>query len=116
MKERSRGENSRFTIQESAHFLAQTSRWSRELRDAIVCFMQEFERHAPLLLRPLVAPEQPIDMHDVLRDAIERELQRRFGGNAMLDRLEAEAQLERLLGHDRWPSIGSPERGDRNVR
>ena len=48
-------------------------------------------------VRPLLAPERTIDLHEALVRAIERELERRFSGNSVLNRLEAEAQLAALL-------------------
>lgn len=39
----------------------------------------------------------PFDARECLEEALARELDRRFGGNAVLNRLEASALLERLL-------------------
>lgn len=50
-----------------------------------------------LPVHPLLAPESTIDLHEALVQAIERELERRFLGNSVLNRLEAEAQLAALL-------------------
>jgi len=50
-----------------------------------------------LPVHPLLAPESTIDVHDAVVRAIERELELRFSGNSVLNRLEAEAQLAALL-------------------
>lgn len=50
-----------------------------------------------LAVRPLLDPKRPIDLHEVFVRAIERELEQRFSGNSVLNRLEAEAQLAALL-------------------
>jgi len=42
-------------------------------------------------------PDSTIDVHDAMVRAIERELELRFSGNSVLNRLEAEAQLAALL-------------------
>jgi len=49
-------------------------------------------------VRPMLADGRAIDVREALVRAIEREISRRFGGNSVLNRLEAEAQLELLLG------------------
>lgn len=51
-----------------------------------------------LAVRPLLANGRAIDVREALVGAIERELSACFGGNSVLNRLEAEAQLELLLG------------------
>ena len=50
------------------------------------------------LVRPLVDPETTLDLTDAVIDAIARELGLAFGGNAVLNRLEAGAHLASLLG------------------
>ncbi len=50
-----------------------------------------------LSVRPLLDPKRTIDLHEVFVRAIERELEQRFSGNSVLNRLEAEAQLAALL-------------------
>lgn len=50
-----------------------------------------------LSVRPLLDPKRTIDLHEVFVRAIERELEQRFSGNSVLNRLEAEAQLTALL-------------------
>ena len=54
------------------------------------------ELHADTL-RPLRNPAIRVDLHSLLVKAIEHELEARCGGNPVLNRLEAEAQLERFL-------------------
>ena len=49
-------------------------------------------------VRPMLADGRAIDVREAMVRAIEREISRRFGGNSVLNRLEAEAQLELLLG------------------
>ena len=49
------------------------------------------------LVRPIVDPETTLDLPDAVADAIARELGRAFGGNAVLNRLEAGAHLASLL-------------------
>lgn len=48
-------------------------------------------------VRPLLSDGRAIDVHEAMVRAIEREISRCFGGNSVLNRLEAEAQLELLL-------------------
>ena len=50
-----------------------------------------------LPVHPLLEPDSTIDVHDAVVRAIEQELERRFSGNSVLNRLEAEAQLAALL-------------------
>lgn len=50
-----------------------------------------------LLVRPLVDPESTLDLTDAVTDAIAHELGRAFGGNPVLNRLEAGAHLRSLL-------------------
>ena len=50
-----------------------------------------------LPVHPLLEPDSTIDVHDAVVRAIEQELERRFSGNSVLNRLEAEAQLTALL-------------------
>ncbi len=50
------------------------------------------------LVRPLVDPETTLDLTDAVIDAVARELGNAFGGNAVLNRLEAAAHLASLLG------------------
>lgn len=50
-----------------------------------------------LSVHPLLDPTRSIDLHEALVRAIERELERCFSGNSVLNRLEAEAQLAALL-------------------
>jgi hypothetical protein len=49
-------------------------------------------------VRPLLHPQCTLDLHEPLVRAIEVEIGRRFGGNPVLNRLEAEAQLMTLMG------------------
>jgi len=49
------------------------------------------------LVRPLVDPDTTLDLTDAVTEAIARELARAFGGNAVLNRLEAGAHLGSLL-------------------
>jgi hypothetical protein len=49
------------------------------------------------IVRPLANPRIRLDLSDCLVEAIARELGRRFGGNPLLNRLEAEAHLGQLL-------------------
>ncbi len=53
--------------------------------------------HPRIVLRPIANPDQEIDMTDAFIDLIAAELGKRRGGNAVLDRLEAEAHLQNLL-------------------
>lgn len=50
------------------------------------------------VVRPLVDPETTLDLTDAVVAAIARELGDAFGGNAVLNRLEADAHLASLLG------------------
>jgi hypothetical protein len=56
------------------------------------------------LVRPLVDPETTLDLTDAVADAIARELGRAFGGNPVLNRLEADAHLASLLAAATRPS------------
>ena len=55
-----------------------------------------------IVIEPMQDRSRPIDLTQPLVDAIARELERRCGGNAILNRLEATAQLEHVLRHGRW--------------
>ena len=50
-----------------------------------------------LSIAPLLADGQQLDVTDAMIDAIARELQMKVGGNAVLNRLEAERLLEALF-------------------
>ena len=67
-----------------------------------------------LSVRPLLDPKRTIDLHEVFVRAIERELERRFSGNSVLNRLEAEAQLAALLRARGHTDESSEAREDRN--
>jgi hypothetical protein len=49
-------------------------------------------------VRPLVSDGRAIDVRDAVVAAVAREITRHFGGNPVLNVLEAEAHVERLLG------------------
>ncbi len=49
------------------------------------------------VVRPIVDPETTLDLTDAVVDAIARELGGAFGGNAVLNRLEAGGHLASLL-------------------
>jgi len=66
------------------------------------------------IVRPLVDPETTLDLTDAVIDAIARELGRAFGGNAVLNRLEAGAHLGSLLASAARRSSG--ERMDSEPR
>jgi hypothetical protein len=51
----------------------------------------------PLVIRPLRDPSHAFDATEFLVEALAREIARRCGGNAVLNRLEAAAHLARLL-------------------
>jgi len=53
-------------------------------------------RDTPPVIHPLLDRSISIDPRALLADAIERELATRCGGNAVLDRLEAEAWADAL--------------------
>ena len=60
-------------------------------------------------LRPLRNPQLCIDVRTRLVEAIAAELTRYCGGSEQLNLLEAEAQLDALLGDtDQLPLIGEP--------
>lgn len=50
-----------------------------------------------IFIRPFRDAAHPIDVTDALVEAVARELGRRCGGNAVLNRLEAAAQIEQVL-------------------
>lgn len=56
-------------------------------------------------IRPSAEPARELDLTECLVAAIEREIAERFGGNPVLNRLEAEGHLARLLGEQ--PSASS---------
>jgi len=49
-----------------------------------------------VLIRPLADPRVAIDLRVLVVELLERELEERFGGNAVLNRLEAEAWVDML--------------------
>jgi hypothetical protein len=67
-----------------------------------------------LSVRPLLDPKRTIDLHEVFVRAIERELEQRFSGNSVLNRLEAEAQLAALLRTHRDSDESSETRENRD--
>jgi len=67
------------------------------LSPRITHFNVATERSMHCTVRPLANPRIRLDVSDCLIDALARELGRRFGGNPLLNRLEAEAHLGQLL-------------------
>ena len=61
------------------------------------------------IVRPLSNPKACIDVTECLLDALTAEISRLSEGNPVLDRLEAEARLDELLGAP-WRALraGSP--------
>lgn len=47
-------------------------------------------------IRPLLEPDRELDVTEVVIDAIAGRIAEEFGGNAALDRLEAERQLHSI--------------------
>jgi hypothetical protein len=74
--------------------------------------MNEVSMRLPV--RALLSDGRAIDVHDAVVRAIEHEISGRFGGNSVLNRLEAEAQLAQLLGvrGERARRIGETEASD----
>ena len=67
------------------------------------------------IVRPLANSRIRLDVGDCLVDAIARELGRRCGGNAMLNRLEAEAHLANLLRRHRVSAGGGSVDGPAQI-
>jgi len=60
----------------------------------------------PLVIRPLRDPSHAFDATEFLVEALAREIARRCGGNAVLNRLEAAAHLASLLEREAQSSVG----------
>jgi hypothetical protein len=59
------------------------------------------------IVRPLSNPQVCIDVTECLLDALAAEISNISGGNVVLDRLEAEARLDQLLG-TAWRGLTLP--------
>gem|GEM_PF-2015259 len=59
------------------------------------------------IVRPLSNPQVCIDVTECLLGALAAEISHISGGNAVLDRLEAEARLDQLLG-TAWRGLSLP--------
>ena len=65
-------------------------------------------------IRPIAEPAREVDVTECLIRAIEAEIAARYGGNAVLNRLEAEGHVARLLREsdlERAPTEPTTPRG-----
>lgn len=65
-------------------------------------------------IRPIAEPAREVDVTECLIRAIEAEIAARYGGNAILNRLEAEGHVARLLRESNLASTKTqppPSRG-----
>jgi len=60
------------------------------------------------VIHPLRNPQISIDVREVLVAALERELADRCGGNAVLNRLEAEQRVDAMLAFSRGFDFNTP--------